>query len=112
MDDSVLIKETENFEITKFKRPKDVQHLRETHVAFSGWPRKHPHDPFRVILVADPFSSNTFYYEFNIDDISFVEEMPNLINLDEKVIPIVRIWVRKRSFALRCTPFVVEDTLG
>lgn len=112
MNMPVLIKKTEHFEITKFRRPKDIRRLKQDYVAFSGSPRKHPHDALRVILVVDPLSSNTFFYEFNIEDIGFVEELPNLVTMEEEVIPNVRIWVQKRSIAIRCTPFWVEDTFA
>ena len=111
MGTSLLIKETESFAIETFRRAKDLHRLKETHVAFSGAPRKHPSDPYRVILITDPFSRNTSYYEFKIDDISFVEELPSLVNLDEEIIPIMRIWVAKGRIALRCTPFIVDDTI-
>ncbi|MEJ2037450.1 MAG: inorganic pyrophosphatase Ppa [Desulfosarcinaceae bacterium] len=109
---SMLIKKTEHLEITKLKRPKDINRLRQKYVAFSGAPRKHPYDAFRVILVVDPFSTNTFYYEFNIDDIAFVEELPNIVTMEDEVIPNVRIWVQKGSIGTRCTPFWVEDTFA
>jgi hypothetical protein len=107
---SLSIAEAEKFEITAFKRPKNIKLLRESHVAFSGSPRKHPYNPYKVILVVDPYSQNTFYYEFDIDAIAFVEELANLVSLDEEVIPMVRIWVRKNSIATQCTPFVVTNT--
>ena len=84
--------------------------LKDTHVPFSGSPKKHPYDSDRVILVADPFSTNTLYYEFNKEDISYLEELPNLVNLDGETITIVRIWVKKMSVGIRCSPFIVEDT--
>ncbi len=111
MTTSLLIKETQTLEITKYKRPKDVKNLKKTHVAFSGSPRKHPYDANKIILVSDPFSRNNHYYEFKTDDISFVEELPNIVNMDDEVIPVVRIWVRKRSIGIRCTPFWVEDLM-
>ena len=109
MTTSLLIKTTAHFEIDIFKRPRDLRQLKHTHVAFSGAPRKHWHDPYKVILVADPYSRNTFYYEFQIEDIDFVQEMPNLVSTENEVIPIVRVWVKKRSIAVRCTPFIVDD---
>jgi hypothetical protein len=111
MNTALLIKETPSWEVEKFKKPHNKGHLRKTHVAFSGSPRKHPHDPYRVILVVDPCSTNTYYYEFELEDITYVEELPNMVNLDDEVIPIIRVWVRKQSIAIRCTPFLVEDVL-
>lgn len=98
------------FEIQAYERPKDLKKLKNTHVAFSGSPQKHPYDSEKIILVSDPFSSNTFYFEFNKDDISYVEELPNLVNVDGEVMTLARIWVKKMSVGVRCTPFLVEDT--
>jgi len=98
------------FQIQAYKKPKELHVLRKTHVSFSGSPRKHPYNPKKVILIADPFSTNNLYYEFNKDDISYVEELPNLVNTDGSVIAVVRVWVNKLSVAIRCTPFRVEDT--
>lgn len=111
MTTSLLIKETTTLDIEAFKPPKDFIRLKKNFVAFSGSPRKHWHDPSKVILVADPYSRATFYYEFNIEDIGFVEELPNLVNIDNAVVPVVRVWVKKGVLALRCTPFRVEETV-
>jgi hypothetical protein len=109
MTTSLLIRETETFEITRFKKPHDIKSLKKNHVAFSGSPRKHPYDPYRIILMVDPGSNDNHYLEFNVDDISFVEELPNIVTLDEEVIPIVRLWVRRGSIGIRSIPFWVED---
>ncbi len=108
MTTSMQIKTTEKFEITAYKRPKDIKRLRQTHVSFTGSPRKHPLDPHKIILLGDAYKQNTFYYEFLSDDIAYVEELPNIVNINEEVIAVVRIWVRKGSVGLRCTPFWVE----
>ena len=98
------------FQIQAYKKPKELHVLRKTHVSFSGSPRKHPYDSDKVILIADPFSTNNLYFEFNKDDISYLEELPNLVDLDGSAITLVRVWVKKSSVAVRCTPFIVQDT--
>jgi hypothetical protein len=102
--------EAVKFEIQTYKRPKDIKSLRATHVAFSGSPQRHPYDPKKVILVADPYSTNNFFYEFNKDDIAYVDELPSIVNLEGETVTMVRIWVKKMSIAMRCSPFIVEDT--
>jgi inorganic pyrophosphatase len=102
--------EAVKFHIQAYQKPKNVQTLRKTHVSFSGSPKKHPYDTGKVILVSDPFSTNTLYFDFNKDDISYLEELPNLVNLDGETITMVRIWVKKMSVGIRCSPFIVEDT--
>jgi len=98
------------FEIQVYQRPKDEKRLRDTHVTFSGSPQQHPCNPQKILLVVDPYSTNTFYYELYTRDISYVEELANIVNMDGEVIPIARVWVKKKSIAIRSTPFVVEDT--
>ena len=100
---------SEKFEIQKYKQPKDIATLLRTHVAFSGFPRK-AKESGKIILVADPFSSNTFYYEFNTEDISYAEELPSLTSPTGKTITMARIWVKKMSIGIRSFPFRVEDT--
>lgn len=102
----------EKFEIDTYKRPKDFKELFKTHVPFSGSPQRHPYDPQKVILIADPYSTHTYYYEFNTGDISYLEELPSIVNSEGQSIIMVRVWVKKMSLALRCTPFFVEDTRG
>ncbi len=109
MPGSTSLQEVIKFEIEKYTPPKDISALRETHVAFSGALRQHPYDPEKIILIVDPLSGNSFYYEFTRTDITFAEKLPNLVNLDEEIIPVMRIWVKKKRVAVRCTPFVVED---
>ncbi len=98
----------EKLEIQEYVKPKDLD--KKNHIPFSGSPRKHPYEQTRVVLVADPFSENTFFYEFNIKDIAFAEKLSSISNLKGESVSMVRIWVKKRSIALQYTPFIV-DTL-
>jgi len=101
----------EKFEIQTYVEPKSIEELRTTHVPFSGSLQKHPFDPDILILVVDPYSSNTVYYEFRVTDVSFCEELPHIVNMDGEVVKMVRVWVKKASLAIRCTPFRVMDTM-
>ena len=102
--------ESAPFQIQAYRKPKDPLVLRTQHVSFSGSPRKHPYDPERIILVADPYSTNTFYFEFAKDDIAFVEELPSVVDAEGNTMTMVRIWVKKGSIGLRSTPFIAGDT--
>ncbi len=97
----------EKFEIQATGRPQDFDKTK--HIPFSGSPRKHPHDTTRVILIADPFSDNTFYYEFRAKDITVAEDLPSMTTLAGESVSMVRIWVKKQSIAIRCTPFIVDS---
>ena len=110
MADKTLPIDGEKFEIQAYKRPRNIKDLIKTHVPFSGAPQRHPYESDKVILIPDPFSTHTFYYEFQTEDISFIEELPSLVDIEGKTISMARIWVEKRSIGLRCSPFVVEET--
>lgn len=109
MSTTLSIKAYEPLEITKFKQPKDIKNLKNKYVAFNGSPRQHPYDAFKVVLVSDPYSRNNYYYEFQMDDIVYVEELPHMATIEDEIIPMVRIWVKKNSVGIRCTPFLVAD---
>ena len=96
----------EKFEIQAYRNIKNLD--KDIHIPFSGSPRKHPYDKARVILIADPFTDDTFYYEFRVEDIACAEELSNITNLKGESIPMVRIWVKKQSVAIQCTPFIVD----
>jgi hypothetical protein len=104
--------QVKKFELEAYKKPKNLRdrELRKTHVAFSGSPLKHPYDPKKVILVPDPYGGNPFYYEFNNDDISYVEKLPSIVNVDGETLNIVRLWVKRMSTAVLCTAFFVGET--
>jgi len=106
-----LLQETEKFKIQHYRKPKDLSELRITHIPFSGSPRKHPYDLHKVILIADPYSTNTFYYEFKTDDIGYVQELPNIVDMDGNTVTMARVWVKKMTVGVRCTPFIVENTI-
>jgi hypothetical protein len=98
------------FELEAYKKPKNLKELRKTHVAFSGSLLKHPYDPKKVILVPDPYGGNPFYYEFNNNDIHYMEKLPSIVNVDGETVNMVRLWVKKMSIGILCTPFFVEET--
>lgn len=95
----------DGLELRKFVRSLDFD--KKSSCSFYGSPRKHPYDKNLVILVTDPFSEHTFYYEFNIQDILSIEEQPNITNLEGESVSMVRLWVKKNSIGLQCTPFIV-----
>jgi hypothetical protein len=97
------------YEITKYSSQPD---LAKENVAFTGAPRKHPYDPGKMLIILDPFSSNTLIFEFTMADISHVEEISHIVSEGGEGLHIVRIWVKKGSLGVKYEPFVVADTLN
>jgi inorganic pyrophosphatase len=104
------LQEAVSFPVQAYRRPKDIRALRTENVSFAGSPRKHPYAPDKIVLVADPYSANTFYFEFEKSDIAFAEELPSIADMDGNTLTMARIWVKKGSLAVRCTPFLAGDT--
>jgi hypothetical protein len=102
-----FLETAKKFELEAYKKYPD---LIFNYVPFAGSPQKHPYDKDKIILVIDPFSTHTSYYEFNIADIEGVEELPSLVTIEGESVAMVRVWVRKGSIAVKGIPFVVEDT--
>lgn len=97
------------FEIQAYTKPADSHEMHLTHVAFSGTPFHHPYDKAKLILLVDPFSSHTLYYEFFTKDVSFAEHLENVVYPEGKTLAIVRLWVKKKSAGISCTPFIVDE---
>lgn len=104
-----FLEKARKFEIQTFDRPESYTELRKTHIPFSGSPRLHPEDAETVMLLVDPYGGSKIYYEFKRSSISYLEELTSLIDIDGDVIPMVRIWVKKRSIGILCSPFIVDD---
>jgi inorganic pyrophosphatase len=102
-----FLEKATKFEIEAYKR---IPNLEADHVAFTGSPRKHPSDDDKIVLIVDPFSAQTFFYEFQTDNIAGVEILPSLATAQGETVTMARVWVKKGSIAIRSTPFVVEDT--
>ena len=101
------LQKAEKFEIEKYTAPKDIRSLSKTHMPFTGSPQKHPLDPDQIILMPDPYNHKSAYLEFNKNDITHVEKLANIVNLEGETVAMARIWVKKGSFAIQCTPFQV-----
>jgi hypothetical protein len=107
MDTEKSLQKASTFEIEKYSTPTDIGSLSKTHIPYTGSPQKHPHDPQQILLVPDPYSNASPYLEFCRDDITHVEKLASLVNLEGETVSMARIWVKKGSLAIQCTPFVV-----
>jgi hypothetical protein len=95
-------------DITRYHARVDLE---KDAVPFVATPRKHPYDDEKVLLVQDPFGTNTMFYEFTLDDIIQVEDMPSVGTDTGKTVKMARFWIRKGSLGLRYEPFEVDEPL-
>ena len=80
-------------------------------MAFVGAPRKHPYDENKILLVREPFTADTLFYEFNTADILQVDKMPSVGTEGGKNIAMARVWIKKGSLGMRYEPFEVDKPL-
>jgi inorganic pyrophosphatase len=107
MDTTGSIQKAMKFDIEKYAAPTDVRTLLRTHAPYTGSPQKHPLDRERIILIPDPYNAQSPYLEFDKNDVTHVEKLPNVVDLDGGTVTMARIWVKKGSLAIQCTPFRV-----
>jgi len=77
--------------------------------AFVGVPRKHPYDDDKFMLFCEPLSDCPRLLEFRLADVVGTEDLPSPVTESGESLPLLRIWVRRGSRAVRCEPFEVDD---
>jgi len=80
-------------------------------VAFSGYPRVHPSDKNKLILVCDPLGNEPVVLEFKLDDILYVEEIPSAVTENGEGVPMVKLFIKKGSIGIILEPFEVNDPI-
>jgi hypothetical protein len=78
-------------------------------VPFTGYPRQHPSEKNKLILVYDPLSLHPIVLEFKIDDVMFVEELHSAVTESGEGVPLIKLWVRKGAFGVILEPFEVDE---
>ena len=104
-----FIQKAKRMAIAHYKKPTDIMAISRTHVSFSGSLQKHPEDPDKLVLIPDPHSTDQTYFEFNRENITYFERLPAITSVNGETANMTRIWVKKNSIAIRCTPFVVNQ---
>ena len=78
-------------------------------VPFIGYPQQHPAEKNKLILVYDPLVKSPAVLEFKLDDILYVEEMPNAVTEKGEGIPFVKLWIRRGARGMFLEPFEVDE---
>jgi hypothetical protein len=81
-------------------------------VPFTGYPRAHPTEKNKLILVYDPLGSQPVVLEFKHEDILYVEEVPSAVTEDGEGIPLVRLWIQRGATGIIMEPFEVGDPVN
>jgi hypothetical protein len=78
-------------------------------VPFIGYPRQHPSEKHKLILIYDPLGQNPRVLEFKFEDVLLIEEVPSAITESGEGVPLVKLWVRKGAHGVILEPFEVDD---
>ena len=80
-------------------------------VPFTGYPRQHPSEKNKLLLVYDPLGSTPTVLEFKLEDVTFIEEIPSAVTEAGEGIPLVKLWVRKGAHGVILEPFEVNSPM-
>ena len=78
-------------------------------IPFAGYPRAHPSEKNKLILVNDPLGPEPVVLEFKLDDVLFVEEIPSAVTETGEGVPLVKLWIKRGSVGMILEPFEVND---
>ena len=78
-------------------------------VPFTGYPRAHPSDKTKLILVNDPIGLEPTVLEFKLDDVLFIEEIPSAVTETGEGIPLIKLWIKRGAVGVILEPFEVND---
>ena len=80
-------------------------------VSFTGYPRQHPTEKNKLILVYEPLGKDPAVLEFKLDDILFVEEVPQAVTEKGEGIPLIKLWIRRGARGMFLEPFEVDESV-
>ena len=80
-------------------------------IAFTGYPQQHPTEKGKLILVYDPLGEHPVIMEFKIDDVLFVEDLPQAVTEKGEGVRLVKLWIRKGAHGMLLEPFEVDDSM-
>ena len=77
-------------------------------VAFSGFPKQHPTEKNKLILIHDPLSEKPIIVEFKLEDVLFVEDVHSAVTETGEGVRLVKLWIRKGAHGVIIEPFEVN----
>ena len=78
---------------------------------FTGYPQQHPTEKNKLILVHDPIGNSPSVLEFKMDDILYIEEVPQAITEKGEGVPLVKLWIRRGARGMLLEPFEVDESI-
>ena len=80
-------------------------------VPFIGYPQQHPTEKSKLILIYEPLGNSPAVLEFKLDDILYVEDIPQAVTEKGEGVPLVKLWIRRGARAMLLEPFEVDESV-
>lgn len=80
-------------------------------VPFTGYPRQHPVEKDKMILVYDPLGANPMVMEFKLENVLYVEEVHSAVTEAGEGVPLVKLWICRGSRGVVLEPFEVDEPI-
>jgi hypothetical protein len=80
-------------------------------VPFTGYPRQHPAEKGKLVLIYDPLGAKPSILEFKIEDVLYVEELHSAVTQAGEAAPLVKLWIRRGAHGVIMEPFQVGDSV-
>ena len=79
-------------------------------IPFTGYPRAHPSEKSKFILVDDPLGPEPVVLEFRLEDILFVEEVHSAVTESGEGVPLLKLWIQRGAIGMILQPFEVKES--
>jgi hypothetical protein len=80
-------------------------------VPFTGYPRQHPSEKGKLVLIYDPLGAKPSILEFKIEDVLYIEELHSAVTQAGEGVPLVKLWIRRGAHGVIMEPFQVGDSV-
>ena len=80
-------------------------------VPFTGYPRQHPIEKNKLILIYDPLGANPMVMEFRMEDVLFIEELHSAVTEAGEGVPLIKLWIRRNARGVVLEPFEVDEPI-
>jgi hypothetical protein len=80
-------------------------------IPFTGYPKQHPTEKSKIILVYDPLGEAPTILEFKIDDILYIEDVPQAVTEQGEGVPMTKLWIRRGAHGMLLEPFEVDESV-
>ncbi|MDR0668989.1 MAG: hypothetical protein LBF95_02810 [Treponema sp.] len=78
-------------------------------VPFIGYPRQHPSEKGKLLLIYDPLGTSPSILEFRIEDVAHIDELHSAVTQAGEGVPLVKLWIRRGAHGVIMEPFQVSD---